>query len=947
MGGGSKEQTVGYKYYLGMQMVLCHGPIDAITRILIDNKVAWNGSNTGGQLYISNLNLFGGEGREGGVAGYVDIDMGGKLQPRNTYLQGQLGSQIPAFRGVVSAVLRQVYLGMNPYIKPWAFLGTRINTLTNGDNQWLPDKAAVGAGLLPTGGYLFFGLDASGSMQTNDRIGVLKNAMGQVFDQLEPLINNNIPISIRINAWGNTSSSITRYNISISDLNDIRAFVNAIVANQTATNFTIPVNSALTFFRTDIPNKNLFFFVTDGGPSSGSDDTAATLAADMLDRTSGSYSTANGTAVDMYGINIDLVSTTATAKLDNTPEDGVPVINSNNISEFVDVVLNALSEPQMDGDINPAHIIRECITDNIWGMGYQEADIDDVSFTDAANTLHIEGFGLSILWDRQNTIESFIGEILKHIDGSLRVNPRTGLFELKLVRNDYQKPSLLVLDATNISKVEDYSRKSLGELVNTVTVQYWDRETLTDASVTIHDIALIQVQGASINTTLQYPAITKRELANRVAQRDLKSLSVPLVSCKITAVGETLTLSVGDIFTLNWPEFNIFEMVMRVSQVNYSDDKTHTIKIQCSQDTYDLPATSMVISEQPLWQDISTPPIPADRRYVYEMPYYEAVRLQGQNNVDGELSYNNYGSVLAVSASSPQDSAFNADFHVDMGAGLSLEGVLEFSPSCIIENDINPWDEEISYISPIDIDNIGDASWGVINNEIVAIDSYDEQLQIIYVRRGIFDTVPQKHLAGSVLMITEDLIGTNFTSYVDGDILDVAITPSTSQGPLLLADAPIDTLNVVGRLYRPYRPGNVRVANHLWPEEVTIDYPAIVSWSHRNRIAETAPLFTSWNDGDITPETGTEYRLVIDGLDGNGVFIANVVDITTALTSYEISQLQADYEKLRITLSSVRGTFVSYQSITYVVNGYIIPPYNVLGNYAAPQEPTMLNAEQL
>ena len=51
MSGGSKEQTVGYRYALGMHLALCHGPIDAIREILVDRRTAWSvltGSGTGG-----------------------------------------------------------------------------------------------------------------------------------------------------------------------------------------------------------------------------------------------------------------------------------------------------------------------------------------------------------------------------------------------------------------------------------------------------------------------------------------------------------------------------------------------------------------------------------------------------------------------------------------------------------------------------------------------------------------------------------------------------------------------------------------------------------------------------------------------------------------------------------------------------------------------------------
>ena len=49
--GGSKAQTVGYRYSLGLHLALCHGPIDAIREILVDRRAAWSvttGSGTSG-----------------------------------------------------------------------------------------------------------------------------------------------------------------------------------------------------------------------------------------------------------------------------------------------------------------------------------------------------------------------------------------------------------------------------------------------------------------------------------------------------------------------------------------------------------------------------------------------------------------------------------------------------------------------------------------------------------------------------------------------------------------------------------------------------------------------------------------------------------------------------------------------------------------------------------
>jgi len=115
--GGSSKQTVGYKYYLGCHMGLCHGPIDAITEIQVDKRVAWTGLVTEGTITVS---------------------------APNAYLQSQLGSDIPAFRGVASLVFNQTYMGNNPYLKPWKFKAVRIDATSSGEEQWYLAKAAIG-----------------------------------------------------------------------------------------------------------------------------------------------------------------------------------------------------------------------------------------------------------------------------------------------------------------------------------------------------------------------------------------------------------------------------------------------------------------------------------------------------------------------------------------------------------------------------------------------------------------------------------------------------------------------------------------------------------------------------------------------------------------------------------------------------------------------------------
>lgn len=145
MSGGSKSQTVGYRYYMGAHMILCHGPVDAITEIQVGERQAWQGTQTGsGRLNVYKPGLFGGEKREGGISGALDIAAGEKTQPANDYLARQLGRPQPAYRGVLGLVLRQMYIAANnPYLKPWWVRARRM------PKGWYAAKAAIGAAANP------------------------------------------------------------------------------------------------------------------------------------------------------------------------------------------------------------------------------------------------------------------------------------------------------------------------------------------------------------------------------------------------------------------------------------------------------------------------------------------------------------------------------------------------------------------------------------------------------------------------------------------------------------------------------------------------------------------------------------------------------------------------------------------------------------------------------
>ncbi|MEE8551592.1 MAG: phage tail protein [Gemmatimonadota bacterium] len=127
--------TVGFRYFIGMDLAMAYGPLDRITRLEISSKVAFSGSldvkaagNAGASLAINQPNLLGGKEKGGGVVGTFKIYAGLPDQVQDPYLQlaKNLGPDIPAYVDIAHAVWQQGEIGENTRIDPYIFRVTRF-----------------------------------------------------------------------------------------------------------------------------------------------------------------------------------------------------------------------------------------------------------------------------------------------------------------------------------------------------------------------------------------------------------------------------------------------------------------------------------------------------------------------------------------------------------------------------------------------------------------------------------------------------------------------------------------------------------------------------------------------------------------------------------------------------------------------------------------------------
>lgn len=123
------------------------GPNDYLAGVKVGGQTVFEGERAGsGTLVIDLPQLFGGDKKEGGLVGTLQIRMGEATQLPDPYLQQQVPGPWPAARGLCTTLYRGMVGAMNPYLKLWA---KRWGRFVQGWSTpvWQPALARIGRGM--------------------------------------------------------------------------------------------------------------------------------------------------------------------------------------------------------------------------------------------------------------------------------------------------------------------------------------------------------------------------------------------------------------------------------------------------------------------------------------------------------------------------------------------------------------------------------------------------------------------------------------------------------------------------------------------------------------------------------------------------------------------------------------------------------------------------------
>jgi len=871
--GSSKKVTVGYRYYMGLHFGLCHGPVDALNQVNVGERVAWSGAiASSGAVVIDQAELFGGDKREGGIAGQLDVLMGEPAQAANDYLTSQLGAGIPAFRGILSAVWRGGQVAANnPYVKPWAFRVKRILQGWTTGSAWYPEKAEINASPIIGG-------------QTYAEYNAAEYSFNPALATLDPdTSGSTVLIS------GMAETDVLQLSIPAGAANAWSRWLGYDPDDGTGLGYHYDPSSSDPLWWCKISVKDASGNITRFFDTSAMTATAANSA--------NVASVGNLTGSTSYQIWI---------------EDDV-LYNRGSLA--VTVKKLAVTDCAR-GDMNPAHILYQCLTDSAWGMGYPTAAIDTASFTAASDALYAEGFGLSLLWNRQETVENFVALVLDHIGALLYVRPDTGTFALKLVRADYDRGSLPQYGPENLIAAEDYQRQAWAETINEITVIYTAPCAGKETSITVQDAANIMTQGGVVAQTRQYPGITQSSLAQRVALRDLQATSTPLAKIKLTATRAAWEVFPGGLLRLTWPEYDIADVVYRVLQVNRGTLTDGRIIIDAVEDVFGLPDNTYLETQASEWVDPSTAPSAAPYRKLLEAPYWDLARNLSAADLDYVDALSGYLETLAVR---PSADAINYGIQARVGAApYEAGGNGDFCPSATIVGALTKTTTSITLANGIDLDLVEAGGYAIIDDEYVLVSAVDATAGTATIARGLLDTVPAEHAAAARIWFADGDQGFSTTEYADGETVDVKLLPTTGQGTLAVDLAPSDSLTMDQRQYRPYPPGNLKFSGSILP--AASDYPPAIygdltiSWAHRDRLLQTAYLVEQ-DEASIGPEPGTTYTVEIREA-------ATLIESASGLSGTTWTSSLTGNHEIEVTLYAMRAGYRSWQSYVHGLTMY-------------------------
>ena len=933
---GSTVPVTDYRY--SIHMGICHGPVDSINKIVIGDKTAWCGYESGQSDIDINLpDLFGGDKKEGGPVGIAEFYPGSLTQLATSELasrRGKTPSTTPAGRGVASVFFRGKsnngfkWMTNNPYMPSTEISVTRlpkqlsatyssINPIASAENP-IP-VAPVHTGILHG---INLGLTLVGESLIDDEP---NNGSGEVYPIQGQYMDWQVWGASNPSSWSNYSDGLgiaIGYGTIVKDfrlidlgITDYEMDNGAVTVELSSTGRQLntwahSIRDRLYAIPEDVnglPDATgaVQIAVSTAGPTSDTSDNTWALSAVLPAGTKwvrwSQYHIPFG-AGGLYWKKADVNVTWEEYSLSHCAIASDPAAG-----------LGALP------NANPAHMHYELFTDSMIGKGFAPSIMDTAKYMGCAETLYNEGFGLFMVWVNRGDVITMLNEIQSHISATSFTNLRTGLVEMKLLRDDYDIGTLRTLDETN-SVISNFHRRTISETTNEIVVKWTNPVTEESETVRAQDLGNIAEQGGVVTTERDYYGIRDSQLAMRVAQRDLAVMSATTASFNVSASREFWDVNPGDVLLVDSADDGVTGLVARVNKVGRGEAGAYPITMECVEDVFGLEAATYV--EQPLsgWVPESVQPVVFTNVEIQTAPW----ALMSRAGVDPDAEYPRVMGIVA--AEKPSRNTVSFDLFaptVDAGGTTVVTNRGEMFPTDYAEL-VDAWAPEGEslvtssfYSNFVGIEGPETGSLAIIGagetaGEIVLFKSYNPNNGAWTISRGMLDTVPKAWpISTPVWFLNSHFNALDQVDMSVSEALDYQLRSSSTSSNLDLFFVPVVQYTMSDRPSLPFRPANVKINGVGFTDIQLEGVDAAITWSERDRLAEDGVL-SSWSEGTVTPESGQTTAIVFYNAGGTNVLsYSGLTGISLDVTFATLALLGEDF--LYMEVAAARDGLTSLQ----------------------------------
>jgi hypothetical protein len=510
-------------------------------------------------------------------------------------------------------------------------------------------------------------------------------------------------------------------------------------------------------------------------------------------------------------------------------------------------------------DANPAYTIYEFLTDQRFGASISKSLVDVATFESVAQSLFDEGYGVSGVVDSSKTASAIVDDLLKIINGNLVTDAATGKLKLKIVREDYEISTLAVVDASNIKSLSNFNRGSLDTAVNEVKIKYLSiADGFTERTATAQNLGLRIHKGDSDGVSYDTPSVSTAALAAKIAQREMRPLSVPLATCVVECNRSMFDAEMCDVVLLSWPPLKVENMVMRVMGVDLGSLEDSTIKLSLTQDVFGVTNTVYSDGSDKIWVK----------------PTFDPVSPPAVGIVEAPAIFNSTAGLtrsLLVLAEQPSAGQQYKLITRQQGEGWAEQGDAAFTPVFELVESM-PTGVWTATDGPIIRGNIDDLdSYSVSENRqalgIMYIDgewlSYESVTQLTSttcqlnnIRRGLFGTTPIAHPPSQKIWAVSEGHGITNGQFSAGSTVYIKTLVQTQTRRQTIDEAQEISYTIEGSNDQPFPPGHLRVNGSAGGQ---INGAATVTWRTRNGVGQEVIFY---ND-DISQASASTYEITV------------------------------------------------------------------------------------